>query len=924
MPISPSLRLAASSAVLAAMLLSACNDQPPQELLASARDYLARNDQRAAVIQIKNALQKSPDLPEGRFLLGKAFLEGGDPVAAEVELRKAIELRYAADQAVPLLARSLLAQGKAAKVLAEFAGTTLGAPASRADLLTTVGMAQALAGDNGAGQAALLKALQIQPGYGPAIVGQARIKAGEQDYPAALALLQPLLAAAPGDLEAWKLQGDILSFQGSPGPAVAAYRQALAIRPDAVTVHAALIAALVQQEKLKEAGQQLEIVKKLAPRDPKILYLEILVNFRKGDLQAAREKAQAFLRLAPDHPNTLQLAGAIEYQLKSWSQAEGYLAKALQGRPDLSLARRLLVATYLQGGQAGKALAALQPVLGKIKEDSEMLALAGQVYLQNGELQTAEHYFSRAAVLDPKNPGKRTSLAVVQLLEGHAESAFGELERIAATDPGTVADLALITSLLQRHDFGKALQAIAGLERKQPDNPLVHELRGHALYVMGDAGAARRSFERALVLNPAYFPAVAGLAGLDLAENRPEEARRRFQAVLAGDPRNVQAMLALAKLRRQMGGNPNDIAALLSRAVAAAPALAAPRLALIEHYLRNKDAGKAVSVAQDAAAVLPERPEVLDALGVAQQVAGSFNQALATYAKLAGMEPNSPRPHLRMADIHLAAGNRDEAIASLRRAQEIRPDLAEAPQRMVRLYLDAGRPDEALAVARAAQKQEPTAATGYLLEGAIRATGKKWAEAAAAYRSSLKLAANSEVAAGLHAVLLQHTGSAEAERFGNEWLTEHPQDVAFRIYLGHQALARKDLATAARHYRAVLTGQPDNAAILNNLAWVAGQQKEPQALEYAEKANRLVPDQPEFMDTLAMLLAEKGDTGRALGLLQKAVKRAPGLPQIRLNYAQVLIQAGNRQAARTELEALSRLGDKFPRQAEIAKLMGQV
>jgi predicted Zn-dependent protease len=48
--------------------------------------------------------------------------------------------------------------------------------------------------------------------------------------------------------------------------------------------------------------------------------------------------------------------------------------------------------------------------------------------------------------------------------------------------------------------------------------------------------------------------------------------------------------------------------------------------------------------------------------------------------------------------------------------------------------------------------------------------------------------------------------------------------------------------------------------VLNNLAWVAGQMKDPKAIEYAEKANKLAPNQPALMDTLAVLLMDKGDT----------------------------------------------------------------
>lgn len=841
--------------LLAALCLAGCADDRPETLLASARDYLARHDSRAAVIQVKNALQKRPDLPEARFLLAKALLESGDAAGAELEARKAIELRHPADQAVPLLAKALLAQGKTGKAIEELAKANPTAAESRADLQTVLAMAYGAQGNFTAAETALARALEAQADYGPAILVQARLKAAARDYPEALARVEAVLAKAPDNEEAWKLKGDILGAQGQAEPSLAAYRKALEARPDLVPTHVAIVSNLLRQARLEDAGRQLEALRQVAPKDPQTRYLETLLAFRKGDYEAAHGLVQHLLQAAPDSPAIQQLAGAVEYQRRSWQQAQTHLSRALDLAPDLVLARRLLVAAYLQGGQAGKALAALQPALGKIDGDAQMLALAGQVHIQNGEIQKAEHYLSKAAALEPDDAGKRTSLALAHMAGGQTDAAMGELERIAATDRGTTADLALIASLLQRGNFDKALQAISALEGKQPGQPLVHDLRGRALSAQGNAEEARRSFERALAANPAYFPAVVGLARLDMAAGRPEEAGKRFEQVLAADSKNLQALLALAELRRQSGAKPEEVAALLTRAVAAGPNEPAPRLALIDHYLRSQDGARAIAAAQEAASILPDRPEILNALGLAQQAGRDFNQALATYGKLADLERNSPQPHLRMADIHLAAGNREEALRSLRKALELAPI---AP-----------------------------------------------------------------IAIRLHGVLKQKEGAA-ADGFAAAWLKQHPKDTGFLLYMGDRAIGRKDYEAAARHYRAVLESQPDNTAALNNLAWAAGRQNNPLAIQYAEKANRLAPGQPAVMDTLAMLLLDKGETGRALELLQKAVERAPGLPQIRLNLAKALIRAGDKAAARKELEELSRLGGKFSGQAEVAQLMGQV
>ena len=59
-----------------ALASAGCSRDNPVELIASAKEYLAKREYNAAVIQLKNALQKDPDNAEARYLLGIASHEG--------------------------------------------------------------------------------------------------------------------------------------------------------------------------------------------------------------------------------------------------------------------------------------------------------------------------------------------------------------------------------------------------------------------------------------------------------------------------------------------------------------------------------------------------------------------------------------------------------------------------------------------------------------------------------------------------------------------------------------------------------------------------------------------------------------------------------------------------------------------------------
>jgi len=915
------MRKAVISTLVATLILVACGGDKPETMLASARDYMAKNDNKAAMIQLKNALQTDPNLGEARFLLGKALFDSGNPVAAEVELRKADELKYSADQVTPLLAKTQLMLGQTKKVIDDLAKVQLTSPEGKADLMTTVGQANLMTGKIEAAQASFDAAIAAVPGYGPAAIGQARIKAGNRDLPGALVLLDSALEKSPKLHDAWQLKGDILYAQGEAKGASDAYSKALEIKPDYVPAHSALISRLLETGSLEEASKQIEALKKVAPTHPQTTYLQAQLLYRQKNFKSALETIQQHLKVVPESTLGLQLAGAIEYELKSYSTAETYLQKALPKTPELGLARRLLVATYLRSGQPAKALATLQPVLDKIDRNSNMLALAGEVYMQNGDAEKAGAYFAKAAALDPENKAKQTSVALTHLAKGNTETAYRELEEIASLDTGVNADMALIASQLRARKFDQALKSIDGLEKKQPENPLAHNLRGTALLGKGDLAGARKSFELALTKNPAYFPAAASLANLDLADKKPDDAKKRFESVVAKDPKNVQALLALAELRAKTGGKAEEVAELINKAVAANPAEAAPRLALIGLYLGAKDAKKAVAAAQDALAVLPDRPEVLDAAGRAQQAAEDFNQALATYGKLAGLMPNSVQPHLRMAEVQVAAKNKEAAMQSLRKALSIKADSIEAQRGIMMLDLDAGRTAEALNTARQIQKQRPKEAVGYVLEGDVHALKKAWTDAATVYRTGIKQSGATELAVKLHAVLMAGGGIGEADKFADGWIKDHAKDLQFRLYLAEAANARKDYTSASKHYRILVDAQPNNPAMLNNLAWSSAQIKDPKAIEYAEKAYKLAPEQAAIVDTLGGLLVEKGDMARGLELLQKAVSLAPQAAVIRLNLAKALVKAGKKDEAKKELDELAKLGDKFPAQAEVDKLL---
>ena len=229
----PAPRFIAPAAVLAvALLVSACGRGNPDELIASAEDYLNRKDAPAAVIQLKNALQERPDSARARFLLGQALQANGDIAGAETEYKKAQKLGYAAEEVIPPLANALLLQGQYQQVTTEYDRQQLASPPAQAALQTVLAVAWQRQRQDDKFQTHIDTALKAQGDYAPALLELARARANAGNPEAALALLDKIPVSSAVEHEVLKLRGDIaLLGQRDMDAALALYQQAVKVAP---------------------------------------------------------------------------------------------------------------------------------------------------------------------------------------------------------------------------------------------------------------------------------------------------------------------------------------------------------------------------------------------------------------------------------------------------------------------------------------------------------------------------------------------------------------------------------------------------------------------------------------------------------------------------------------------------------------------
>jgi putative PEP-CTERM system TPR-repeat lipoprotein len=918
----PAWRTCAAAGLLALTLALPGCDRPPADPYAAAQQAAAAGNPDVAIVFLRQALQADPDSAAARLLLGQTLQRVGDPAGAAVELQRAQALGADANVVVPALALATVLSGQPRQAVERYADATLTDPGAQAALQATLAAAQIALGNVDAGRDRVDQALRLDPRNVEARVLRIRLLAGAAQAAPALAQAQQLAQDEPARPEGWQVLGELRWFaEGDLAGATESFERALAAAPAHLPAHLGLLALAQQRNDTEGFRARLAALRQHFPQHAETRFHQAQLDLLDGRLPAARDATQALLRDFPDAGRALHLAGLVEHRAGNLVQAEGHLAKAVHRLPESAQVRVALADTQLRLDQAPRALATLQPLLRGAQPPPAALAVAAQAQIRLGRYAEAEALFLRAARLQPDSTRAAAAAALVQLAQGRGAQALDALQTLAAQSAETYADFALVSARLARGEWAEALAAIERLLQKAPATAAPLILRAQAQQRLGQLDEARASLEQALQHEPRSFGAIARLVDLDVGQGRLANAIARLDAYLRDEPRNHEALRVLTRLELLHGVAPEQVEQRLAAAVRQHPGDAAPHVLRVDLLLAQNRTADALAAAQHAAAQVPTDLDVADALGRAQLLGGAAQQALATLGRVLGAQPNSPRAHVHLAQAHLAQRNHAAAEPLLRRALQIDARHLPAQQAQIALALARQQPAEAIAVARRIQAQRPTELVGYLAEAELQASLGRRDLAAAALRNAYTRRPETETAVRLHRALVDAGQAAAAARHAQDWRARHPADMAFVTHLGNVAMREGRHADAEALYRQAVSAAPRDSTALNNLAWALVQQANPEALPLARRAAELTPESPAVLNTLAAALALTGDLPAAIETQRRALARSADAPVLRLHLAELLIRHGNRSAARSELEQLQRLGERFAQHERVSALL---
>jgi cellulose synthase operon protein C len=892
---------------LSSMALAGCSQSSSDAgLIAQARTAVEKNDFKAAEIHLKNLLQKTPDSAEARFLLGQVYFQAADFRSAEKELHRAIEAGYDRSKTVPTMFHAMLQVGEYQKIIDEHKNLAVEGNDVKARVLDQVARAYLALNKREDAQASFREALTLKPDLPAAKAGLIGILA-VTDRAAAKSQVDALVKQAPESFETLILKGDLELAENQLVPARDSFIKAVQADPNNALARAKLGAIFIDLKNFKDAQTQINELRRMSPNSPAGMHLQALYEFRQGKLPAARDAVQLALKAAPDYLPSVALAGNIFLNLGQNEQAERQGRALVERAPQSLQGYRLLGAAYLSMNSPERALSTVMPVIQKGTKDSTLFTIAGEAHLKLNEPAKAGIYFEQAQKLDPTDASKRTGLALSRMASGDRDKAFDDLEAAVKLDTeGYQADFALIMARVKEKQFDKALEAVTNLEKKQPKNPLSQNLRGMVLLAKNDVPAARKAFDAALELDPAFFPAAANLASLDLRDNKPADARKRYESVLAKDPKNAQALIAMARHTARQGGSKQDVEKLLAQARTSNPGAVPPLLALANYHLENNQPREAIPLLQEGLRQHPDRTEILELLGVAYMRTNDRSQAVETYEKLIRLSPRNAALHYRMGELKASGADDNGALNAFRKAAELQPKAAEPRIAIASVLLRMGKKEEARTMAKLLQKDLPASPAGILLEGDLHAADQNWAGAAISFRKAFDVQKNAVTAGKLHQSLVRGGKAAEAETFLAEALAAEPKNMSLQLYAGENAIVTERWAKASEHYKTVLVAQPTNGVALNNLAWAAFKLNDPKALQYAEQAVTAMPQAPNVIDTLGHILVQTGNPSRGVEVLRQAVAISPKSADIRLHLAEGYAKLGNKSDAKKEIDQVLR------------------
>lgn len=837
-------------------------------------------DIEAGLRSMAEATLARPRIVENWIEWVKLLVAGGRPEEALKTIDRAVAPGGAGDHAALRIARAaiLVDMGRGRDAHEALARGLDALPADqRPEILRVLGELATARGDDDAARAAYATWARLRPDDPAPRLSLCALSLARQDVPAALAVLGP---PAEGEARSTAL----------------ARIQTLLRLPGAEATRG-----------LNDAAKQVDALLAETPDDPGALLARAEVLDRLGSMDEATAAAKrAWQRGAGP---ALTKAVDLIVRRKQPAEVDGLARPGIVA--DFS---RLAAEIAVRRGDTEMALAFARRVGNGPDATPEALAWRARMLSRLGQADAAEETLAAIADRQPDRVEPWQALIAFQAGRQHPDEARSTAQRAigliksdrpelaaarlhAAADDRDAADASVLQALEKApedtmtclvaaayyRDTGRSSSAEASLRGVLKRDPTNREAARQLAVVLAGRGPAAWS---------AAWDALGPEAPAGVVE--PAEDRKTRALLLARCPDPTRRATAIPRLE-----------SLLADLPPSSPAAPAARVELARLLVEGGQAPRAIAVAELAAK--GNDPAAIALTAAAMLGAGQWDRAQATLDRLAEVAPADPaEPQLRarLTRLRTPAADAPSALEALAKTRDGTPGGPALAREVFAHLASLGKPalPAAERVAEAMKARDP--GDSWAL-ARLRDEAGKPEEALPLCRAAFDSSDPADVreAARVAADLArQGKGTPLADRAAallEVARDKAPGDPGLTLTLAMIRGSQGRHAEAADLYRDLLKRNPENLAVLNNLAWTLceGVNRPQEALPFIDDLIRRVGDDPHALDTRGVIHTRLSHPAAAVKDLEAAVRAEPSATRL-FHLARAYRLDGRADAAR--------------------------
>lgn len=908
-------RLLVSLLTVGAVSLACAADPRASQFYEDALQRYEKNDFKGAAVQLRNALKADRNMLPVHVLLGKVLLANGEANAAEAAFNEALRLGANATEVILPLAEAVTAQGNPDQLLSQARFAHAGLPqATKVKMILLKATAASDLGNYKESLRLLGEVRALEAGNSDSWSAEVPIRVRAGQLVEAKAAAEKAVALDPKSSKAAYQLATVAHVGGDLNKALEGYTRTLALKADHVDALVARAGIYVDLNRMDAAAADVAAARKSDARDPRSIYLAALVAEKNGKpaevKQAMVEVTNiidsfpiAYLRY---RPQALMLGGLTHFSLDQYEKAKPLLEAVLRQTPTSPVAK-LLARIYLRDKQVDQAVDVLDVYLKAHPNDPQARMLLASSQMSLGRYGRASQLM-QDGLKSGDDPQMRAMLGMSLVEAGKFEAGAAELEATIKKDPGQIqAAISLANLYIASGSGNRAAQIAADLVKRQPNNAGFFNLLGSALATKGDRTGARAAFEQSLKLDAAYPDPQLNLVRLDIAERKQDAAQKRLNALLAKNPKDMEAMLETANLFSSLGQADESLRWLVKANDSSGNSVR-PGLQIVDFHLARGRPDQARDQINQLLAKAPGNLPVVLAQARVQLAGKQVTEARTTLSRLSNGISSDAAALTQIAELQMQASDPAGAAHALDKALAAKPQHFKARALRSTVYLVQGDSQKAEQLARSVVASDPKAALGHVLLGDVAKIRNQNTAAIESYRRAWTIEPNSTSLLALFNTL-STSQPAAASALAQDWVKKNPQDLRVWRALGDSQARAGSFAGAKLAYEQILRLNPQDAETMNNLAMVLIGLKDNAALGVAEQALKLSPDNANVIGTAGWAAFHASKPDLALQRLRDARLRNPNNPETRYFLAHVLVKLGRSKEAKEELAAALQSGE---------------